>query len=490
MADEYLTVLLRLEGKTDQLVAALDKVEGAQKKVGEGAKKAAKEQDDWFDKTRKGLQKVRAAWGEYQGSLAVAKQAFGFLESAADSFAASNEEAGKAWKASKKEWDEGFSKIKNAIGEIVVALGPLIGALGRVAGLVGDIASKATRGATDSFISAVGGGASVRVDAHGGEGHVYSAGDGWYGYSSDKTLAMARNMAAAGAAFGVSAESSAMAQKQFGKRKTGGSGGFELQDYQDLQGRGGSYRSVGDFGPISVDYDKEYANRVAEYRKRQQGFATYDRESLLGDMRGVVPGMDEVQRFQGQLAEQLQGQRTTYLEQIFGPLDQFNAYAAGFDMLGNTVAAAYSAWVDGTSSVADAIKGTLAASLKSMGAEMAIAALKETAYGFASLAWGPIGGASAAAHFKSAGLFALGAAAAGVAAKGIGGGGGASAGGGYSGGANLGGMGGGGGAAPTNTTIIIGDYFGANPREQNGRVARAIRSARKEIRDEAGTRDE
>ena len=34
---------------------------------------------------------------------------------------------------------------------------------------------------------------------------------------------------------------------------------------------------------------------------------------------------------------------------------------------------------------------------------------------------------------------------------------------------------------PVHQVVIIGDYFGANPREQDGRVARALRSARAEM---------
>lgn len=506
MADENLTVLLRLEGKADQLIAEMGKVGTAQKKVKDGAKEAAKEQESWFDNTRKGLEKVRAAWGEYQGTLGVAKAAYGFLKGAADSFAASNEEAGKKWKAAKAEWDRGFDSIRNGIGQIVVALSPLIGALGKVVSLVGDIVQAAT-GEVGAELKqylkdATSGQLMAAVEA---QNRLTAAS---ISRASQWLIANGESGPAMPSWSGVNMSKESQLQDQFKRghiskkeydremaKLRGGGGGGSGGDYQlnaiELDGLSSanatySMRSIYELGEVKysqAELDRRYGERLARHQEIQD----YNRGSLLSQMGSVVPNMDEVTRFQSQLGEQLQGQRTSYLEQIFGPLDQFNAYAAGFETLSSVVTAAYGAWIDGTSSVADAIKGTLAASLKSMGMEMAVNALKETAYGFASLAWGPIGGASAAAHFKSAGLFALGAAAAGVAAKGVngtlGGGGG---GGGYSGGANLGGMGGGGGTAATHHTVIIGDYFGANPREQNGRVARALRSARKEISDDSG----
>jgi hypothetical protein len=123
--------------------------------------------------------------------------------------------------------------------------------------------------------------------------------------------------------------------------------------------------------------------------------------------------------------------RKSQLESIFGPIDQYAAYnteisalAETFGAFSDAVGAGYEAIVTGKGSIIGAIKSAAAARLLATGKESAIDALRETALGFGSLALGPIGGVSAAAHFKAAALHAGVAVAAGVAASGLGAGGG------------------------------------------------------------------
>jgi hypothetical protein len=116
-----------------------------------------------------------------------------------------------------------------------------------------------------------------------------------------------------------------------------------------------------------------------------------------------------------------------FLETALGPIEQFDAYnmaaeklGATFSAFGNAVAGSYEAIVTGQGSVSAAFKKIFADGLMAMGKSSVIEALRETALGFGSLALGPIGGVSAAMHFKSAALHAAVAVAAGAAAKGLG----------------------------------------------------------------------
>lgn len=127
------------------------------------------------------------------------------------------------------------------------------------------------------------------------------------------------------------------------------------------------------------------------------------------------------------LPDEIQERRLGYLEAALGPVEQFDAYEEGFAKLGETfdafgqaVGSSYEAIVTGQGSVSTAFKKVMADGLMAIGKSSAIEALRETALGFASLALGPLGGASAGMHFKAAALHAGVAVAAGVAANQLG----------------------------------------------------------------------
>jgi len=143
-----------------------------------------------------------------------------------------------------------------------------------------------------------------------------------------------------------------------------------------------------------------------------------------GDLQGTLNRIDFDQR-----RSALGQQRTSALEGIFGPLEQFNAYKAAWDTLSSSVNSAYSAIVDGSMGAGKAVKLAIAQALKGEGAHMQALALKEFGLGLASIALGPVGGVSAAAHFQAAAFLEAGAIATGVLAHELGGGGGGAGGG-------------------------------------------------------------
>lgn len=202
--------------------------------------------------------------------------------------------------------------------------------------------------------------------------------------------------------------------------------------------------------------------------------------SVFGaDTTGVLSGTinaRQTQNWRAELANRAK-QRTSMLESTIGPLSQFDAYKQAWEGLTSAVTAGYSAMVDGSMSFGKAFKQSIAEALKSTGAMMMIEALKETAAGFASLALGPIGGVSAAGHFKAAGLYAAGAVAAGVAARGLGGGGGgASAGGGATGGAPARAPSASEAAPQSSIVYVVGDPHDTetNPRRRQNNARRIV----------------
>lgn len=104
----------------------------------------------------------------------------------------------------------------------------------------------------------------------------------------------------------------------------------------------------------------------------------------------------------------------SFLEGVFGSLDEFDTYRGAFEALGGAVGASLGALIDGSGSAASAFKHFIADTMKSLAISNAIKAITETAEGFASLASGSP--ASATLHFTAAAKHGLAAVAAGGAA--------------------------------------------------------------------------
>mgnify|MGYP006915316933 CR=1 FL=1 len=114
--------------------------------------------------------------------------------------------------------------------------------------------------------------------------------------------------------------------------------------------------------------------------------------------------------------------RKSKLEAIFGPLSDFNAYAAGFDLLKGSVESAFGAWVDGSKSAAEAAKAFAGSTLKTIAMTLLAESIKNTAYGAAAL-FNPVTAAEAPGYFAAAAKYAGAAVLVGGLARQLGGGG-------------------------------------------------------------------
>jgi hypothetical protein len=129
------------------------------------------------------------------------------------------------------------------------------------------------------------------------------------------------------------------------------------------------------------------------------------------------------------------------LEQMFGPIEEFDAYARGLQLVTGAAQAAFSAWIDGSASAGEAVKKFFAESLKGQASDLLGKAILHGVYAVGSLAFGDFRGA--AQHGVAAAQAGAGAAAIGVLAKALHGGGG--------GGPTAGGGGGGSSARPVHS---------------------------------------
>lgn len=111
---------------------------------------------------------------------------------------------------------------------------------------------------------------------------------------------------------------------------------------------------------------------------------------------------------------------TKWRENMAIQQEALDSLSASFDAFGEAVGAAYEAIVTGSGSVGQAFQKMLADGMLALGKSSALEAIRELALGFGSLAFGPLGGASASMHFKSAALHGAVAVGAGLAAAGLG----------------------------------------------------------------------
>jgi hypothetical protein len=161
----------------------------------------------------------------------------------------------------------------------------------------------------------------------------------------------------------------------------------------------------------------------------------------------------------------------SFLERTFGKLEEFDHYAAAFGTLKNAVTDGFAAWIDGSESLGDAIKKSIAGSLRAYAVEMAGKAVVAAAMGVYSLAANP---AAAPGYFWSAAKFTAAAGTLGYMAKELGGAGGGSTASSAAGVPSRNAS-----AAPAQSgVVIVGDPLSDDsPRERARRVRRAMNAA-------------
>lgn len=170
---------------------------------------------------------------------------------------------------------------------------------------------------------------------------------------------------------------------------------------------------------------------------------------------------------------QAKSDEESFLAKTFGPLEEFDQYAAGFATLKGAVQDGFAAWIDGSESLGDAVRKSIAGSLRAYAIEMSGKALVAGAEALYYLASGNIPGA--AAMGASALKYTAAAAGLGVLAKSLGGGGGSGV---AASAAGVPSSVPGAQPAPQSGVVIVGDPLSDDsPRERQRRVRRAMNAA-------------
>ena len=401
------------------------------------------------------------------------------------------------------QWDDAMSNIKRAIGEIVVALGPLIGAVADLASAAGDVV-RGVKGLLpgNDLISRFRGQQEAEDRAHKVEWdavlgafkirttrtasysvnrinptQIAQSGLAMTERFKDANEAMKQGLAKALGQDKIAADinrilddANARSKAIAAKAKAGAGKGYKPGDYSN----GFASDGLG-FAPKPGEYDLGIGSgiNVGGTFDTSLGASILDQYDA-GGLQGLINDKGAAMAKDKAAAS---AARQSKLEQMFGPLSDFNAYTNAFDMLKGAVGAAFQAWIDGSKSIGAAVKGAISAMIGAKAVDMLSEALRHGAYAIGSLAFGDVKGA--ALHGTAAAKFAAGAVGLGVLAKALGGG------------STTASAGGGGaapvlsspaqsGAPPRPVTVILGDEFAQDsPRRRQQRAALSLEAAKR-----------
>lgn len=323
--------------------------------------------------------------------------------------------------------------IKGGLGEIVVELAPLVRLVADLVGWLAKVKDLLPEGVKDGLLSQLPGGVGSYF------GNKRAAADAFNALPTlfDNPVVQGlqnverAKLAAAGAKeFGVAlgtaildglktASGLARPHNSSSKRLKG-EGGFEL-NFTEASGFSG-------YDTLSQKFEADAAHADLLSQVGRMGSLPAMNENVPAWQRlgtDKVSGVfDEFNKLQDQ--KELEGKQKI-LEQIFGTPTEIDALtvslsaaASMFGTITEAAGAAFDAWITGSKSLGQAFKEAVAEGLRATAVQMAMEAIKHTAFGFGALAFGPIMGATAAEHFKAAALFAAGAVVVGAAAKGLG----------------------------------------------------------------------
>jgi hypothetical protein len=259
------------------------------------------------------------------------------------------------------------------------------------------------------------------------------------------------------------------------QRRRGGRG-RGASDAETIQGeiRRNAVRNI---NPYATGWDN-----LSEDRARPGNYFEVKQQAARDDLAQIFAGSDALQRKAAGIGGELERDRKrSILADIFGEPQEFDLYRERFEMLGGAVevfsgalASGFDAWVSGSKSATEALKGLVGDTLKGLATTLFAKAIEHGAAAIGSLASGnPVG---AAAHGKAAAAYGAGAVVVGGFARQFGGGGVGGGAGGAKAPTVTGPYQGGGGQS--STTIVLGDSMAdESPMWRARKTARALSQA-------------
>ena len=335
---------------------------------------------------------------------------------------------------------DSWSKLKRSLGELVVAMEPLLSALAKAVGLVATIASVASgNGGSEAW--------AITDEQKASRSRAIAAGAQALQDRAASDLAMRTNTLT-GKVYNSRAEMVADAENQqmvAAQRSISSQSTVTLKDLDERSKRehaamDAASKAASDpavIGALAAARAKMLLSNAIIVQSggspATQGLGERASETQT-DWAGRPIGFSLQGLYKEQEGERLTSswnerlatnkKQTSRLSEMFGPLEEFNAYKLGFEALAGAVGSAMTAWIDGSMSAGKAFKAFIGDAVKGLAVQMAVESIKYGAYALGSLVPGPFFNPGAAAGYaKTAAAFAVGAVVAGGLAKGLGGGG-------------------------------------------------------------------
>ncbi len=332
---------------------------------------------------------------------------------------------------------DSFDKIKGAIGRLTTAMGPLLDKISEAIGMLASASENTSdAGGLDLLTAATGGsGLGILMARAKKKGQIvdplaaaYAGAMGTNAYGAVNPAAN-DNAAASAGARGPSYDWAAVA-RGFGQLAHDGIAQLKLSPESAHEIAKAIVELENPASRWKVFAQRESSNQtdVNDLEKWRGGESEKESEQFIGGLKNYVADFENtfvgaMTSIAGSAASVMEGVPAgpTALEKMFGKVPEIHGYEVAFKGLSDAATSGFNAMVDGTESFGTAFKHSIADSLKALGGQLLVSALKETAEGVAALAiGGPFMGASAARHFAAAAMFGAGAVAAGATANAIG----------------------------------------------------------------------
>ncbi len=495
--DQVVKQLILVKADTSQAKQAIKELSGEEKK-------AAKERLDDIERQNSKLESSVKGWTKVAAGVTGAVVAFKFASKAAQAAMEDAKRAGTAGQGAAKEWQEATAKWKGSVDQLMVSFGklvlemaPLIDSMAELVGLIAqavELMSRPRQAASEFIKLGQAFGTTANAAFSGNRSYSRMALDMGSKLSKPYALGVPDDFFTTG-----------HFEKSRDLMQLYGAGLLAVQDkWGELAARlqpkkAGKSQGLSSLTKAGLDPLLAFPDLFAAFRGAAGDVGGALSGTYADARKGVTLGEEDqtglerlralleqakrdVAEWQNEVAQMQRDRQQSFLESIFGPVDQFNTYAAGFQLLQGAATDAFDAWITGSMSMGQAIKRSIAEGLRGVASQMLIESLKHAAFALGSLAFLDFGGAGR--HAAAAAAFGAGALTAGVAARALGAGGVQQ----YSGGAGSAGAGAGGyltsgsagslgkGTADQTTIIYLApDWSDETPTQRKQKLERAVR---------------
>ncbi len=424
--DQVVKQLILVKADTSQAKSAVKDLAGEEKR-------AAKERLEDLERQNNKLELATKGWVRFAAGVAGAIGAYKLLSKAADAAVESAKKSGtagegavKAWTDATATWKTTVDRLMVSLGQIAIKLAPLVNMVSRLVADIGGLDRRDTMSEEKKALSTY---HQIQQQLEKDPNNKYLKAQEARYFDKVRELRAAGATAATGELIKTidtltdaqiawmrdirEKGLAALARKKSARGGRVGADPYSGIDADPIAAALGIRDVAGSAaGRVGAAFQETYANA-----RRGVTLGEEDQTGLARLRATLEQAKRDVSEWQDEMAQAAQARRQSFLESIFGPVEEFNAYAAAFGLLQSAVTSAFDAWITGQSSIGDAVKAAVATGLKAVAIDASIQALKNTAYGIAALATGPIGGVSAGGFFKAAAMFGGVAVAAGLASK-------------------------------------------------------------------------